>query len=364
MFRSDTGIMSRLREAYKIIQAHEQNLTELHRKMTADPAGGVRSLVQAGLLGQTAPVMGGGSQVFNPGLGKGAVGVLRQAEEDEDEYSRAMPIPKKSGREGVDHQDDINAEKEVEGWVDLVARHKRLADAHQDFLAISLDPVIPASLHNLPVKYNIPTRLWQTAFHLILERMRYTWISNAPTTSSTNVATQHSRLPPRDTKLSAIILDHLTDFIYDAYSFYTNLLEEQALSNFRTAWIEALGDLARYRMAVAAHVAAAERIENAQAAKSQPQRQLGRIDEDNDPPPFSGASIGAEVAESWHVEERDTWRITARDWYVMGLAEKPGEGRLHHHLALLCRDVKGEENRALYHFAKRYVLVFRCIVLD
>lgn len=353
--RSDTGIMSRLREAYKVIQAREQNLTELHRKMSADPAGGVRALVQAGLLGQMAPIMGGAAQVFNPGLGKGAVGVLRQAEEDEDEYSRSTPISRKYQKDGSDGLDVISSEKEEEGWVDLVGRHKRLADAHQDFLLISLDPLIPASLHNLPVKYNIPTRLWQAGFHLLLERMRYTWIANAPTTSSSTVNPQHSRLPQRDVKLSARVLDHLTDFIYDAYSFYTNLLEEQHLTNFRTAWLEALGDLARYRMAVAAHVAAAERLENAQAVKSQvpPPRQIGRIDEADNSPFPSGASIGAEVAESWHVEERDTWRITARDWYVMGLAEKPGEGRLHHHLALLCRDVRGEENRALYHFTKR-----------
>jgi hypothetical protein len=198
--------------------------------------------------------------------------------------------------------------------------------------------------------------LWQTAFHLILERMRYTWLANAPLAQPSSAAL---RVSVRDTDMSAKVLDHLIDFIYDAYSFYTSLLEEQALANFKTAWIEALGDLARYRMAVAAHSAAFEKqaAKNIAPAPAPAVERLGRIDnQDRHPdaaPLPSGASIGAEVAESWDVEDRETWRITARDWYVMGIGEKPGEGRLHHHLALLCRDVKGEEGRALYHFVKR-----------
>lgn len=140
-------------------------------------------------------------------------------------------------------------------------------------------------------------------------------------------------------------LDLLTDLVYDAYKFYTDLLEDQALSNFRTAWIEALGDLARYRMAIASHVG--------ESSTSAARRAESPTMEDLGPPVNSGASIGAEVAQSWDVEDKETWRTTARDWYSMGITEKPGEGRLHHHLALLCRDSKGSEPRALHHFAKR-----------
>jgi hypothetical protein len=71
------------------------------------------------------------------------------------------------------------------------------------------------------------------------------------------------------------------------------------------------------------------------------------------PRDFDAMSIGAEVAQSWDVEDKETWRTTAMDWYSMGITEKPGEGRLHHHLALLCRDVRGQEGRALHHFVKR-----------
>lgn len=360
-YSSDTGIIPRLREAYKGIMAMENNLTELHRKLAGDPSGGVRSLIQAGLLGRgPAPVHGGSSQVFDPGMRNGAVGVLsggnhaRYGDEhhmDDDDFDDDEEYSRKPSRKPTSSAlEPINAAQEDAGWVELIARHKMFADAIHDFLALSLDPLIPASLHTLPVKYNIPTRLWQTGFHLILEKMRYTWIANAPLahTNRPNPHPQGPTLTPRNTQLSSQVLEHLTDFIYDAYTFYTNLLEEQTLSNFRAAWIEALGDLARYRMAVAAHVASQEPSVAVQIVP-----ELARIDDDDESPFPSGASIGAEVAQNWHIEERETWRTTSRDWYYMGLTEKPGEGRLHHHLALLCRDVRGEEGRALYHFMKR-----------
>jgi len=196
-----------------------------------------------------------------------------------------------------------------------------LADLHHEFLDRVFDPLIPSTYQQLAVKYNIPSRLWQAGFHLILERLRHAWVSGQPAA-----------------------LDLLTDLVYDAYKFYTDLFEDAALITFRTAWIEALGDLARYRMAIAANI-----VPDCKPATSGP----GRIDGDDEPEP-SGASIGAEVAEAWEEEDKETWRTTARDWYTMGITEKPGEGRLHHHLALLCRDLDGQEGRALHHFAKRW----------
>jgi len=331
--------MPRLREAYKGIQALEQNLADIHRKMAADPAGGVRSLVRSGHLKDAS---------------KESSVEVRLEQRETEVFSRDLHTNKPA----VARPTSPNVQQtEDEGWIDLISRHKRLADAHHDFMTVCLDPLIPASLHNLPVKYNIPTRLWQSGFHLLLERMRYTWIANVPTGGGAIPSHGFNRSAEalhRDANLSAKALDHLTDFIYDAYSFYTNLLEEQVLFNFRTAWLEALGDLARYRMAIAAHVAAAERAERNLATRHKALDPTNaRIDDDYTRPIRSGASIGAEVAENWNVEERETWRITARDWYVQGITERPGEGRLHHHLGLLCRDVPGEELRALYHFGKR-----------
>ena len=203
-----------------------------------------------------------------------------------------------------------------------------LADLHHLFLVRVFDPLVPSTFQQLAVKYSIPSRLWQVSFHLILERLRYAWMTSHPTA-----------------------LDLLTDLVYDAYKFYTDLLEDQALNNFRTAWIEALGDLARYRMAIASHVGESSRS----AAQRDSNSYLDNLDEK---PANDGASIGAEVAQHWDVEDKETWRTTARDWYNMGITEKPGEGRLHHHLALLSRDIRGQEGRSLHHFAKRCVLPF------
>ena len=202
---------------------------------------------------------------------------------------------------------------------------RRLADLHHRFLGRVFDPLIPSTFQQLALKYNIPSRLWQVSFHLILERLRLAWMMAQPAA-----------------------LDLLTDLVHDAYRFYTDLLEDQAMVHFRTAWIEALGDLARYRMTIASHVPDG----NTGAAASKRDSKLSGDDVDG-PPRSDDASIGADVAQTWDIEDKETWRTNAREWYSMGITEKPGEGRLHHHLALLCRDQNGLEGRALHHFAKR-----------
>lgn len=73
---------------------------------------------------------------------------------------------------------------------------------------------------------------------------------------------------------------------------------------------------------------------------------------DDSPCPSVGLKAAALLGDA---DERETWRSTARDWYAMGLKDTPGTGRLQHHLGTLCRDVKGDEMRAFYHFSKRYL---------
>ncbi|KAM6500105.1 hypothetical protein JOM56_003119 [Amanita muscaria] len=52
---------------------------------------------------------------------------------------------------------------------------------------------------------------------------------------------------------SQVALEHLQDFMSYAYTFYTRLLEnETTFEDFKTGWLEALRDIARYRMPVAA----------------------------------------------------------------------------------------------------------------
>ncbi|CDZ96423.1 Nonsense-mediated mRNA decay protein [Phaffia rhodozyma] len=296
----DTGVLGTLREQYKAIQALELNLQDIHRRMGRD---------EVVLLGS-----------------------------------------------GV----HLGAKMGDEGWVELISRHMKLAHAHHDFLTASLDARLPASLHSLPVKYNIPARLWQNSFHLLIERMRSTWLAPSSSTSR-DLATISDTLASASTS-SARALEHLTDYILDAYSFYTTLLDEQVLQSFRSAWIEALGDLARYRMAVANMVGSTAASSGAGTTSAssrlgEESDRMARIDDEEEEAQMvpSGNSIGKEVADAWDVEDRETWRTTARDWYALGVGEKPGEGRLHHRLALLSRDVKGEEERALYHFSKSLI---------
>ncbi|KAG6333998.1 hypothetical protein ID866_5081 [Astraeus odoratus] len=241
-------------------------------------------------------------------------------------------------------EEDLDQQK----WARVISNHKRLADMMHDMMQISLAPSVPASLRVIPTKYNIIIRLWTHAFHKLLEALR------------------------RASFTSSIALEHLQDFIYFAYTFYTGLLEEPTLRTFRAGWLEALGDLARYRMAVAAMVtnsqlsgtalttdavskaaaAASEeggskRSRSQMSVKSSSDRPAARIDDSPTP------SVGIAAARSMEVEpEKERWRGIAKEWYSQGLSETPGTGKLHHHLGLLSREVEADELRAVYHFVK------------
>jgi protein SMG6 len=225
-----------------------------------------------------------------------------------------------------------------------------------NLLDISLAPTVPASLRNIPTKYNIITRLWTIGFWRLLESLRRAACGT-----------------PRD----AVAFEHLQDFIYFAYAFYCGLLEEHSLETFKANWLEALGDLARYRMTVAAmatsiyyppsaltSAAIATAAEQAAASSSQaagPAHEhddamsdvsAARIDESPVP------SIGVAAARALELEpEKERWRKIARDWYSAGVANTPGAGKLHHHLGLLSRELEEEELRGTYYFCKRSVLL-------
>ncbi|KAJ7429045.1 hypothetical protein B0H11DRAFT_1770381 [Mycena galericulata] len=118
------------------------------------------------------------------------------------------------------------------------APHQRPQGARRDYLQPPRDPPrppasprprVPASLRNIPTKHNVIIRLWSFAFHKLLES------------------------PRRASCTSPLALEHLQNFIY-AYTFYTDLLEEPTFNPFKSGWLEALGDLARYKMVVAAMV--------------------------------------------------------------------------------------------------------------
>ena len=145
-------------------------------------------------------------------------------------------------------------------WQALIALHKTLLHEFHDFFLASQHPAATPNLTKLAAKNSMPARLWQFGIHNFLEVLRH-------------------RLPES--------LDYMLAFIYTAYSMMTLLYE--TVPAFADTWIECLGDLGRYRMAV----------------------------EDDDR------------------RDRETWSGVSRYWYKKAAGKNPNVGRLAHHLAIL-----------------------------
>lgn len=222
----------------------------------------------------------------------------------------------------------------------------RLADMMHNLLRMCVASNIPASLRVIPTKYNIIVRLWTHAFFSPLEKLRRASLS------------------------SPIALERLQLFIYYAYTFYAVLVEDPSLEEYRGGWLEALGDLARYRMAICGLITASVGRSESQHAVSSSSLQVpststrsddlaslskaisARIDDSPSP------SVGLAAARALEIEpEKERWRRIAREWYAKGLMLKPNDGKLHHHLGLLSREAEGEDLRAVYHYVKRSVPV-------
>ncbi|CAG1960126.1 unnamed protein product [Fusarium graminearum] len=107
----------------------------------------------------------------------------------------------------------------------------------------------------------MPARMWRHRIHSFLELLRH-------------------RLPSS--------LEHMLSFLYLGYSMMARLYE--TVPGFEDTWIECLGDLGRYRMAI----------------------------EDDD------------------VRDREVWAGVSSHWYKVP-DTAPNTGRLYHHLAILAR---------------------------
>ena len=103
----------------------------------------------------------------------------------------------------------------------LIALHKTLLNEHHDFFLATQHPSATPALRRLPTKYSIPARMWRHGIHAFLEVLRF-------------------RLPDS--------LEYMLAFIYIAYSMMALLYE--TVPTFEDTWIESLGDLGRYRMAI------------------------------------------------------------------------------------------------------------------
>lgn len=149
----------------------------------------------------------------------------------------------------------------TEQWQALVALHRTLLYEHHDFLMATQHPSANPALLGLATKYSMPARMWKHGIHAFLEVLRH-------------------RRPDSQ--------EYMLAFIYLAYQMMSLLLE--TVPGFTDTWIECLGDLARYRMA---------------------------IEEDR--------------------EIHTVWGGVAGRWYVMAADRHPSVGRLYHHSGILER---------------------------
>ncbi|KAM0283501.1 hypothetical protein ACHAQH_002452 [Verticillium albo-atrum] len=165
---------------------------------------------------------------------------------------------------------DLNDEQ----WQALIALHRTLLHEHHDFFLASQHPSANRALKDLATRYAMPARMWRHGIHSFLELLRH-------------------RLPAS--------LEHMLAFIYLAYSMMALLYE--TVPKFEDTWIECLGDLGRYRMAI----------------------------------------------EDDSLADREIWTAVSRHWYSKASDMSPTTGRLYHHLAILSRP---NALRQLFYYSK------------
>ncbi|RKF61226.1 putative telomerase-binding protein est1a protein [Erysiphe neolycopersici] len=161
-----------------------------------------------------------------------------------------------------------------DGLQKLIALHRKLLYQYHDFFLATQHPLASIPVRRLASKYAMPARLWRHGIHSFLELLRH---------------------------LLPASLDYMLSFIYLSYSTIALLYE--TVSVFEDTWIECLGDLSRYRMA---------------------------IEDDNS-------------------RDREIWTNVARDWYMKASNNSPTTGRLYHHMAILARSNAIEQ---LFYYSK------------
>ncbi|KAF2805546.1 uncharacterized protein BDZ99DRAFT_423858 [Mytilinidion resinicola] len=171
------------------------------------------------------------------------------------------------------------AELANDHWQALIALHRTLLHEHHDFFLASQHPSAFPALRRLASKYSMPARMWKHGIHSFLELLR-------------------RRLPES--------LDYMLAFIYLAYQMMSLLHE--TVPTFKDTWIECLGDLTRYRMAI----------------------------------------------KNEDLRDRETWAGVARFWYSKAADKSPYVGRLYHHLAIL---VRPNALQQLYYYSRSLTCV-------
>lgn len=154
-------------------------------------------------------------------------------------YAGLVEIEKKCMEADGDSKDTICRPARTlnnEQWQSLIALHRNLLHEHHDFFLASQHPDVLLSLRRLATKYSMPARMWRHGVRAALDALR-------------------------------------------------------TVPEFEDTWIECLGDLGRYRMAI----------------------------EDDD------------------LRDREIWTGVARHWYSTASHKSHETGRLYQHLGILAR---------------------------
>lgn len=135
-------------------------------------------------------------------------------------YASLVEVEKKC-LEICQQQSQTTNELSNEQWQALIVLHRTLLHEHHDFLLASQHPTASPALRQLPTKYDMQARMWRHGIHFFLELLRH-------------------RLP--------FSLEHMLTFFHLSYQMMGLMME--SVPAFHETWIECLGDLARYRMAI------------------------------------------------------------------------------------------------------------------
>ena len=393
---ASTALVRRLKKQYgEILDLERKLLAEHHAASQAQRDSGTRS-------------------TGRPGARDCQVSADSEEEDEGDEVASIASGDGSDIEEGSSVDGEIGAEsRNDQYWIGLAFSHRqyvplqcpllsaeadiavtaRLADLYHSFMLQCADTNLPPSLSALPQKYSIPARLWETAFQLYMDRLRSA-LPRSLLSLSENGPAVYSHMDEVDTAALSI-LDHMQEYAIYAYIYYSTLLEDIPLSPFRSSWLEQLGDVARYRMQVAeiwhrlvprtpgktpvspsstrsesvtplaAKTASSPRPSTRQTPSGvlhvgkKGKQRAGRAVrddsemEDADTP--AGDSIGTAALDDWLLDEVETWRNVAREWYFRGLDEASGTGKLHECLAALHEEVSTDldDLKTLYHRCKR-----------
>ncbi|OOF92758.1 hypothetical protein ASPCADRAFT_210022 [Aspergillus carbonarius ITEM 5010] len=231
-----------------------------------------------------------GAVVGTSGGTSASYGIIRQLETDSEfcteeqlisdvrDIYAAILLAEKRCEEWAEESEDWTP-VDPEKFQPLTGTHAMLLREYHDFFLCSQHPMATPALKRLAEKYAMPARLWRIGVHSVLETLRR-WLPES--------------------------LEHMLSFIYYAYSMITLMLE--SVPAFEDTWIECLGDLSRYRMAV----------------------------------------------EESDLRERESWAGVARSWYNRAADRNPNVGRIQHHLAVLARP---DVTQQLFYYTRSLVSV-------